>query len=96
MTTDDDEFFASQASRPRHPDLPVDDLLGLPFTAARQEALARFEKLYLEHALRRSAGNVSRAATQMGLTRTYAHRVFKRAGLRGSSAVDVDPPERRR
>ena len=95
MSSDDDEFFASQASRPRTPDLDVDDLLGLPFTAARQQALARFEKLYLEHALRQSAGNVSRAAAQMGLTRTYAHRVFKRAGLRGSSAVDVEIERRR-
>jgi DNA-binding NtrC family response regulator len=67
--------------------MAIDDLLVQPFTEARDEALARFDKLYLACALERSAGNVSRAADAIGLTRTYAHRVFKRAGLRGAAST---------
>ncbi|MDP2341654.1 MAG: sigma 54-interacting transcriptional regulator [Deltaproteobacteria bacterium] len=71
--------------------MPVDDLLVQPFTEARDEAIARFDKLYLQCALERSAGNVSRAADAIGLTRTYAHRVFKRAGLRGEGRGRAAP-----
>jgi DNA-binding NtrC family response regulator len=69
--------------------LAVADLMGLPFSEARDQALLRFERLFMEVALSKAAGNVSRAAEAVGLTRTYAHRVLRRAGLRGDD--DVSP-----
>lgn len=70
----------------------VADLMHLPFTDARDEALLRFERAFMERALSAAAGNVSRAATAVGLTRTYAHRVLRRVGLRGEE--DVSPDKR--
>jgi DNA-binding NtrC family response regulator len=69
------------------PAFAVDDLLARPFSEARDEALLRFERHYMQAALARAAGNVSRAAADVGLTRPYAHRVLKRTGLRGDDEV---------
>ncbi len=51
----------------------VDDVLALelPFSRARQRVLAHFQRRYVEHALARHGGNVSRAAETAGLARRY-------------------------
>ena len=70
--------------------LLVADLLHLPFSEARDLALLRFERAFMEAALSSASGNVSQAATAVGLTRTYAHRVLRRVGLRGDDTVSPD------
>jgi DNA-binding NtrC family response regulator len=75
--------------------LLVADLLHLPFSEARDRALLRFERAFMEAALSSASGNVSQAATAVGLTRTYAHRVLRRVGLRGDDAVSPDKRQQR-
>jgi two-component system response regulator GlrR len=63
--------------------LPVSEE-ALPFPdlkAARARATERFERAYLEDALRRSGGNVSKAAELAGVTRQLLHRLLKRHGI---------------
>ncbi len=45
--------------------------LDLPYSQARERALAEFEKRYVERALSKHGGNVSRAAEASGLARRY-------------------------
>lgn len=60
----------------------VDALFGLPFKEARQEALHAFEERYLRHALDLAGDNVSQAARNTGLDRSYLFSLLRRAGLR--------------
>ncbi len=76
--------------------LEVNDLFALPFSDAREAALARFERAFMEAALRAADGNVSRAAEAVGLTRTYAHRILRRTGLRGDDEALAKGQGRRR
>ena len=50
---------------------------------ARQAAIDRFERRYLEALLAHHDGNVTRAAQAAGLDRVYLHRLLRRHGLRG-------------
>jgi DNA-binding NtrC family response regulator len=49
--------------------------------AARTAASRRFERLYLEETLRRTGGNVSRAATLAGISRQVFHRLLRRHAI---------------
>ena len=51
----------------------MDTLMGLPLRAAREE----FERSYLVTQLHRFDGNVSRAATFIGMERSALHRKLK-------------------
>ena len=62
--------------------LPIGPLLAMPFKEARQLALGAFETRYLEHLLERSGGNVSQAARDAELDRSYLFSLLRRAGLR--------------
>jgi DNA-binding NtrC family response regulator len=62
--------------------MPIGPLLGMPFKDARQQALAAFEARYLKLLLERSGGNVSQAAREAGLDRSYLFSLLRRAGLR--------------
>jgi len=57
-------------------------VLGLPYKQARVEALARFEHAYLQHLLERAGGNVSQAARDAGLDRSYLFSLLRRNGLK--------------
>jgi len=56
---------------------PIEENLDLPF----EEALGRFERRYLERALRRSGGNISAAARDAGVNRKLIQRLMKRYGM---------------
>ena len=59
-----------------------DDLLVLPYSDARAAVLERFEARYLETLLDRHDGNVSVAARQAKMDRSYLTRMLKKHGLR--------------
>jgi DNA-binding NtrC family response regulator len=57
-------------------------LFGLPFKDAVDAWTSRFEKAYLEHALRQSGGSVTGAAKLMGVNRRFVHRLLSRHDMR--------------
>jgi DNA-binding NtrC family response regulator len=57
------------------PAWPVD------YAAARDRALEAFEKEFASFIVKRSDGNVSKAAKEAGMNRAYLHRLMKRHGL---------------
>ncbi|MCB9598327.1 MAG: sigma 54-interacting transcriptional regulator [Sandaracinaceae bacterium] len=61
---------------------PFADLTGQPFKRARQAALGRFERVYLKALLERTGDNVSAAARDAGLDRSYFFSLLKKHGLR--------------
>jgi DNA-binding NtrC family response regulator len=58
---------------------PFAAFLDLPYKEARRQAIDAFELAYAEHALRKAAGNVSRAAEQAEVHRNVLHRILARA-----------------
>jgi transcriptional regulator with PAS, ATPase and Fis domain len=67
--------------------------LGKPLKEARDEAVERFELLYLETALRRAGGNVTRAAELAGVSRRFLQRTIARLGIRGAATMDDLPDD---
>jgi transcriptional regulator with PAS, ATPase and Fis domain len=63
--------------------LPVD--LGVSLKEARDDVVERLERLYVETALRRSEGNVTRAALLAGVSRRFLQRMIARLGVRGAA-----------
>jgi len=61
---------------------PPEDAAGLPFGEAKRRAVERFERAYLLAALRRSGGNVSRAAESVGMVRQSLQQKIREHGLR--------------
>jgi len=57
--------------------------MNVPLKQARDEALERLEHLYVQSVLRRSEGNVTRAAELAGVSRRFLQRLIARLGLRG-------------
>jgi DNA-binding NtrC family response regulator len=62
--------------------LSIAGLLALPYKDARQQALGAFEARYLARLLERTGGNVSQAAREAGLDRSYLFSLLRRTGLR--------------
>lgn len=56
---------------------------GLKLGEAREKVLEDFEKRYIAKRLSEHAGNVTRAAEAMGVSRQYLHKLMDRYGLRG-------------
>jgi len=71
-------FRGSEAERN-----PLD--LGGTFSEAKQRAVERFERAYLETLLRRCGGNLSRAAREADLARHHLRDLLKKRGLYESS-----------
>jgi DNA-binding NtrC family response regulator len=68
---------------PRRPDAATDPMgevlaMKLPFPVARQRVLERFERAYVEQALRDHDGNMTRAASASGIARRYLHMIRAR------------------
>jgi len=61
--------------------MPID--LSAPLREGRDRALDAYEKAYLQAALERTGGNVTRAAELAGVNRKFIQRAMKRLGLRG-------------
>jgi transcriptional regulator with PAS, ATPase and Fis domain len=57
-------------------------VLRLTLREAREVVVEQFEKGYLAAKLREHAGNVSRAAESMGVSRQFVHRLMERYGIR--------------
>jgi len=58
------------------------DAAGLAFGEAKRRAVLRFERAFLLAALRRSGGNVSRAAESVGMVRQSLQQKIRELGLR--------------
>jgi DNA-binding NtrC family response regulator len=70
------------AGAPDGETLPIAALLEMPFKDARQKALLAFEERYLGRLLTKTSGNVSQAARDAGLDRSYLFSLLRRSGLR--------------
>jgi DNA-binding NtrC family response regulator len=79
------EQAISRAASSRPAEGGVGELARLPLREARELVVERFERAYLAVKLREHAGNVSRAAQAMGISRQLAHRLMERYGIRGDS-----------
>jgi transcriptional regulator with PAS, ATPase and Fis domain len=58
----------------------------LPLREARALVVEHFERQYMTSKLREHAGNVSRAAESMGVSRQFLHRLMERYGIRRDPA----------
>jgi len=58
------------------------DLAGLSLNAAKRELVTRFEREYLERALRESHGNIARAARQSGKARRAFFELMRKHGVK--------------
>ena len=54
---------------------------GLPLATARAMVVEQFERDYIKDALAAHAGNVSKTATALGLSRQFLHKIISRLGL---------------
>jgi DNA-binding NtrC family response regulator len=66
------------------------DLERLPFGDAKKRAVEKFERAYLLKALRRSGGNISRAAESIGMVRQSLQQKIRDLGLRSEDWGDGD------
>jgi DNA-binding NtrC family response regulator len=64
---------------PCHQALPL--FTGLGYKAAKTQMLQAFHQGYLEHILRQSEGNISRAAQLGGIERQYLQQILKKYGV---------------
>ena len=71
---------ASAGPRPIMPALS--DVLPMPLREARDVVVEHFERAYLAAKLNEHAGNVSRAADAIGVSRQFLHRLIERYGLK--------------
>ncbi len=61
------------------PQTPGDELLELPYAEAKDQAVASFDRAYVELRMKRTGGNVSEAARLAGMDRSNFRRLLKRA-----------------
>jgi DNA-binding NtrC family response regulator len=54
-----------------------------PYETARDEAMLAFQRQYMANLLKRSGGNVSKAAQAAGITRSALYAILKKTGLDG-------------
>ena len=80
----------SAAARAPAPDAALESIvpLHLPLKDARQAWTESFESVYVRAMLKRTAGNVTRAAELAGVNRRFLQRLMARLGMRGSDADD--------
>jgi len=60
------------------------DLSGLPLRVAKRELVSRFERDYLERALRDNEGNIARAARQSGKARRAFFELMRKHGIKAA------------
>ncbi len=74
--------FETVSPSPADPGALLAGIESLPFSAARDELMARFERLYVTRLLERTAGNVAEAARVSGISRATLFRMIRRRDLR--------------
>jgi transcriptional regulator with GAF, ATPase, and Fis domain len=72
------------APRPAEPEDDLRTLTALPYHEAKDAWTERFDRAYVEEILRRSGGNVSRAAREAGVDRRHLQRLMARFGVRSA------------
>jgi transcriptional regulator with GAF, ATPase, and Fis domain len=77
---------------PARPDLEGLVPLELPLKDARQRWTERFEEVYVRAMLRKTGGNVTRAAELAGVSRRFLQRLAARLGIRAAE-VGADPAD---
>jgi DNA-binding NtrC family response regulator len=65
--------------------LETDDGSAMPYREAKESVLAQFSTRYLEEALRKSGGNVTRAALASGLERQSFQQIMRKYGVRSEA-----------
>jgi DNA-binding NtrC family response regulator len=70
------------ASKSEFPSVPFDRLLKLSYKDARSKVLDEFEALFLADLISRTKGNVSEAARESKIHRSYLIQMLKRHGLK--------------
>jgi DNA-binding NtrC family response regulator len=70
---------------------PFEQIAGT-FSEAKQRAIERFEKAYLETIMRRCGGNLSRASREADLARHHLRDLLKKRGLYGDGGGEPAPP----
>jgi two-component system response regulator GlrR len=76
------------------PDLMGSDPAKPSFREAKERFLAAFERDFLLRALRRSGGNITRAAEEVGMYRQNFQQKMRELGIRADDVVEGDePPE---
>jgi transcriptional regulator with GAF, ATPase, and Fis domain len=85
-----DETPAPAVASPEAPEAAAspDALLALPYHEARDAWTERFERAFVREALRRSGGNVSRAARDAGVDRRHLQRLMARFSIRADEQGD--------
>jgi DNA-binding NtrC family response regulator len=78
----------SSLPAPPMPAAAVD--LDVPFTVAKDDLVADFERRYLGALLEAARGNVSRAARKAGMDRMYLYRLLQTHGLREGGLREGD------
>ncbi len=73
---DDSTVFSADASA------AIEAVLSLPYKDARRTLLDRFERAYLERLFEHAAGNVSAAARDARMDRTYLIKLAQKHGLK--------------
>jgi transcriptional regulator with GAF, ATPase, and Fis domain len=67
-------------------DEPLSSLVALPYHEAKDAWTERFDRAYVEQILKRSGGNVSKAARDAGVDRRHLQRLMVRFGVRSTDA----------
>jgi DNA-binding NtrC family response regulator len=87
-------FIGGAVSLPEEPvHTPTPEPVG-PYHAAREHALARFQKEYLSVLVEQTRGNMSKAAARAGVERSTLYRLLERHGMHRSvdPAADIQDP----
>jgi DNA-binding NtrC family response regulator len=64
------------------------------FAVAKQRAVSRFERIYLEALMKRAGGNISRAAREADLARHHLRELLRKHGLYAAPDSEAPPPRR--
>jgi DNA-binding NtrC family response regulator len=88
LTRPVDKYDLPMTPRDSQARLLDEDLFSKPYTRARTELLSEFEKRYVEQALRKSDGNITRAAQESGEYRKKLSRLIKKHGIGPVGAVN--------
>jgi Nif-specific regulatory protein/two-component system response regulator HydG len=78
------DIVGSRSSAPPAPSLMPQGVTSRDLEALREQALLGAERSFLVRLLERSAGNISQAARESGIHRSYLQRLMTRHGLRQS------------